>query len=81
MDELSLINLPIVVGVQGLEEVQDLPKGQVDVEGSHTEPELFPSHLPLVEDIEETEDIERLLESEAKLSSNLITQVSGITFY
>lgn len=42
---------------------------------------MFPSHLPLVEDIEETEDVERLLKGEAKLSCNLITQVSGITFH
>jgi hypothetical protein len=81
LDELSLVNLPVVVGVQRLEEVKDLPKGQVDVEGSHTEPEVFLSHLALVEDVEETEDIERLLEGEAKLSRNLISQVSGITFH
>ena len=61
--------------------MQDLSKGQVDVKSSHTEPEVFPSHLPLVEDVEETEDIERLLEGEAKLSRNLISQVSGITFH
>ena len=81
LDELSLVNLPVVVGVQRLEEVKDLPKGQVDVEGSHTEPEVFLSHLALVEDVEETEDIERLLEGEAKLSRNLISKVSGITFH
>ena len=34
-----------------------------------------------MEDIEETEDVERLLKGEAKLSCNLITQVSGITFH
>jgi hypothetical protein len=34
-----------------------------------------------VEDVEETEDVERLLKSQPKLSSDLITQISGITFH
>jgi hypothetical protein len=81
LDELSLVNLPVVVEIKGLKEVEDLPKGQVYVEGSHTEPEVLPSHSSLVEDVEETEDVERLLKSQPKLSSDLITQISGITFH
>ena len=65
LGELSLVNFPVMVEVQGLEEVEDLPKGQVNVEGSHTEPEVFLSHPTLVEDVEETEDVERLLEGQA----------------
>ena len=53
--------------------MEDLTKGQVDVEGSHTEPKVFLSHPPLVEDVEETEDVKRLLEGQAKLSRYLIT--------
>lgn len=81
LDEFSLVNLSVVVEVQGVEEVEDLPKGQVDVECGHTEPKVFLSHPPLVEDVEETENVKRLLEGQAKLSCNLITQVSGITFH
>ena len=34
-----------------------------------------------MEDVKETEDVERLLEGQAKLSRDLIPQVPGITFH
>ena len=72
-NEFLLVNLPITILVQRIEEVQDLTNSQIDVEGRDTEPEMLFPDEPLMQDVEKPENFLWRLECKAKLSCNLVS--------
>jgi hypothetical protein len=56
LNKLFLVDLPIMIVIQGVKQVQDITETEINIEGRHAEPEMFLSNVPRVQNVEKSED-------------------------